>query len=285
MKILKFDFVTIDETLPWGSEQWLISAHDNGMSKLSGTNITLKELFVTQPELFGNIESDKFPLLMKVIDAETPLSVQVHPNDEYAQKYEDSLGKTECWYILDSKESDIIVGQTATSREELQEALNSGTIDSKLNIFPIKKDDFFYIPAGTVHAIRSNTKILEIQQSSDITYRLYDYDRVDNSGNKRELHIEKSLDVINYEYKFIDQEFVSIDGVTKLVESEFFNVYKLDVEEKFNVKNNSPFIIGYVLEGNITINDEKTNSGEAFLIPNGIDMECIGTGKIIISCL
>lgn len=281
MQILKFESKKMD--LIWGSEDWLISAHSNGMAVETKTGLTLKELFDTKKELFGNINTHEFPLLMKVIDAKTPLSVQVHPDDVYAKEKENSLGKTECWYILDCDDTDIIVGQNATSREELSEAINSGTIMDKLNIVPIKKDDFFYIPAGTVHAIRRDTKILEIQQSSDITYRLYDYDRTDDSGNTRELHVEKSLDVINYDYKYAENKFRPRNGVTTLVESEFFNVYKADIDHSFEVSGIMPFIIAYVLEGEMVVNNETCKVGDSFLIPHKVDMDITGNGSIIYS--
>lgn len=281
MKILKFD--SKEMNLIWGSEDWLISAHSNGMAVEKTTMKTLKELFDTKPELFGNLDVKEFPLLMKVIDAKTPLSIQVHPGDVYAKEHENSLGKTECWYILDCDNTDIIVGQNAKNREELSNAIANDDIESMLNIIDIKKDDFFYIPAGTVHAIRSNTKILEIQQSSDITYRLYDYKRTDAEGNERELHVEKSLDVIDYDYKYNGNNFEVRDNVEVLVESEFFNVYKATVADSFTFSEEVPFVIAYVLEGELNVNGEKCITGESYLIPNKVNMDITGNGKVIYS--
>ncbi len=131
-----------------------------------------------RPELFGGLDGDRFPLLVKILDATDDLSVQVHPGDVYAAEHENgSLGKTECWYVIDcDDDATIIVGQRAASREELAAAIEEGRWGEVLNEIPIHPGDFFQIDAGTVHAIKRGTVILETQQSSDVTYRLYDYD-------------------------------------------------------------------------------------------------------------
>ena len=149
------------------------------------------------PEVFGKVDSDRFPLLIKIIDAKDDLSIQVHPDDDYAKVHENgSLGKTECWYILDCKKNaTIVIGHNSRTKEELSRMIHEGKWSEFIREIPIKKGDFLQIDPGTVHAIKGGTLILETQQNSDITYRVYDYGRLSN-GKPRELHIDKSIDVI-----------------------------------------------------------------------------------------
>lgn len=165
----------------WGYEKWIVSTLKNGESKRQDDEKALSAII-----------GENYPLLIKLIQANETLSVQVHPDDEYASKVENSYGKTECWYILDAKpNATLVCGLTKDfTREELSTAIKNNTLDSCLKIVPIKKGDFVFIPAGTVHAIQGGLRILEIQQPSDVTYRLYDW------GRPREIHIEKGLDVV-----------------------------------------------------------------------------------------
>ncbi|MBM9832937.1 class I mannose-6-phosphate isomerase, partial [Enterococcus faecalis] len=138
-----------------------------------------------------------FPLLTKILDANDWLSVQVHPDDAYGLEHEGELGKTECWYILHADPgAEIIYGHEAKSREELEDWIKEGCWDKLLTRVPVCTGDFFYVPSGTLHAIGPGIVILETQQSSDTTYRVYDFDRPDDSGQLRPLHIQQSLDVL-----------------------------------------------------------------------------------------
>jgi len=170
----------------WGYERWILSTHKAGEALAEKSTE-----FIGGKKLSSIIGAD-YPLLVKVIQADETLSVQVHPDDEYARIHENSAGKTECWYILDAKEgASLIYGLNGMySREELKQAIENQTLDGCLRSVPVSKGDFVFIPAGTVHAIQGGLRLLEIQQSSDITYRLYDW------GRPREIHVEKSLDVI-----------------------------------------------------------------------------------------
>ena len=180
-------------------EAWGISAHPHGSSIVDNSSfkgLTLKELFDNNKELFGNYPGIEFPILVKVIDAKTNLSIQVHPDNDYAKQF-DSLGKEECWYILDTDpNTEIVIGHHAKSHNELNKAIDEDKIELLANSFPIKKDDYFYIDAGTLHAICSGTTLLEVQQSSDITYRVYDYKRKQDDGTYRDIHKEQAKDVI-----------------------------------------------------------------------------------------
>lgn len=188
------------------AESWELSAHADGQSTVvSGRHKGM--LFGEYLEKIGR-ESlgwkcqalERFPILIKLIDANQSLSVQVHPNDEYALEVENEYGKNEMWYILDAEpEAYIYCGfREETSRIEIEKRIDDHTITEILNKIPVKKGEVYFIPAGTVHAIGKGLLICEIQQSSACTYRLYDYGRRDRFGNCRELHIEKALDVINY---------------------------------------------------------------------------------------
>lgn len=185
------------------AETWECSTHPDGESSVNG--VPLSEVLAVHPDYLGTHplqiiqRVSALPILIKLIDAKKDLSVQVHPNDEYAMMVEHSLGKTEMWYVLDAKPgSTLIYGFSQDmEKERVRKALEEGTIERYLNHVPIHKDDLFYIEAGIVHAIGAGALVVEVQESSNVTYRLYDYDRVDKNGKKRELHIECALEVAN----------------------------------------------------------------------------------------
>ena len=185
------------------AEAWMCSTHPDGVSGVAGDERTLAELLAEHPEWLGThvlqITEGKaeLPILIKLIDAKEDLSVQVHPDDDYARRVEGSWGKTEMWYVLSARKgAGLVYGfKRDVEEEEVRTAVQNGTVGELLNHVPVKKDDLFYIEAGTVHAIGAGCLIAEIQQSSNLTYRLYDYDRVGRDGKKRALHVDKALDV------------------------------------------------------------------------------------------
>lgn len=185
------------------AETWECSTHPDGPSiAASGIHAgkTLTEVLREHPEYLGTHPKsvDGLPILIKFIDAKKDLSVQVHPDDAYAAAHENgSFGKTEMWYVLDAaKDARLIYGfHHDMKKETLQKSLENGTVEKYLQKIPVKKDDVFYIEAGTVHGIGAGTLLAEIQENSNLTYRLYDYNRVDKNGKKRELHIDKALEV------------------------------------------------------------------------------------------
>ena len=185
------------------AEAWVCSTHPDGPS-MTKDGITLSDILQSHPEYMGThastVAGGQFPILIKLIDAKNDLSVQVHPDDAYAKSYEnESLGKTEMWYILDAKhDSSLVYGFNRDMEEDdVRNALKAGTIERYLNHVEIHKNDLFFIEAGTVHAIGAGALIAEIQESSNLTYRLYDYNRTDKNGNQRPLHIDKALSVAN----------------------------------------------------------------------------------------
>ena len=187
------------------AETWECSTHPDGPSIVaSGAHkgMFLTEVLKEHPEYMGTHPKTDggLPILIKFIDAKQDLSVQVHPNDEYAKKYEHgSLGKTEMWYVLDAtKDARLVYGfYHDISKEKLKKSLEEGTVERYLQKVKVKKDDLFYIEAGTVHAIGAGILIAEIQECSNITYRMYDYNRMDKDGKPRTLHIERALEVAN----------------------------------------------------------------------------------------
>lgn len=187
------------------AETWECSTHLDGPSIVaSGAHkgMLLTEVLKEHPEYMGTHPKTDggLPILIKFIDAKQDLSVQVHPDDEYARKYEHgSLGKTEMWYVLDAtKDARLVYGfYHDISKEKLKKSLEEGTVERYLQKVKVKKDDLFYIEAGTVHAIGAGILIAEIQECSNITYRMYDYNRMDKDGKPRTLHIERALEVAN----------------------------------------------------------------------------------------
>lgn len=256
-------------------ECWAVSAHKNGDCTIENSEFagkTLSWLFEHHRELFGNIEGEEFPLLVKIIDARDDLSVQVHPNDEYARVHEDSLGKTECWYVLQADEgTKMVMGHHTKTKDEFIKAIEEDDYDNLLNSFAIEKGDFFYIPSGTLHAICSGSLIYEAQQSSDITYRVYDYHRKDQDGNERQLHVQQSIDVTNVPAQIGSSKSfreTQLENGTKVryVESEFFKVDCYRLNGKNTVENDAPFQMVSVIEGEGMIDGQSVKKGDHFLI-------------------
>ena len=187
------------------AETWECSIHPDGPSYVKNGEFkgkTLAEVLKQHPEYIGTkVKNGELPVLIKFIDAKKDLSVQVHPNDEYARKYEHQNGKTEMWYVIDAEEgASLIYGfQHKVTPEILKKAVETGTLDKHLQKVKVHKGDVFYVPAGTVHGIGAGILVAEIQESSNVTYRVYDYNRVDKSGKKRELHFDKALQVMDME--------------------------------------------------------------------------------------
>lgn len=261
--------------LIWGTEQWGISAHPNGDDEVLNEEYsrkTLSALWKENPELFGNAKGDRFPLLTKIIDAYADLSIQVHPDDEYAAKNENgSLGKTECWYIMDAKPGTaIVIGHKAKTKDEVTSMIKNGRWNDFIREVPVHKGDFFFIEPGTVHAIKGGTTILETQQSSDITYRVYDYDRLQD-GKPRQLHVKQSIDVINA--PFVQKnpplnETKCIGPVKQLVSCDFFTVWHGKVNGELEINQSQPFLLCSVIEGICSLNNCNFEKGDHFILPN-----------------
>lgn len=278
-------------------ECWAISAHLNGPSIIENgpyAGMTLDKLWREHPELFGNPTEEVFPLLTKILDANMDLSVQVHPDDAYAKVNENGeLGKTECWYIIDCKEdADMIFGHNAATKEELIQQVQEGNWNQLLRRVKIKPGDFFYVPSGTIHALCEGTLVLETQQSSDTTYRVYDYDRRDESGTPRELHLAKAIDVTTVPHQDTksvpDVKIYENMTITTFVKSEFFSVYKWDVKGEAKFSFNDQYLLISVIngEGSLVHNGEQyaLTKGTHFIVPVGMgEFEINGNCELIVS--
>ena len=259
-------------------ECWAVSAHPNGDCTVREGEYAgrkLSELFKEEPELFGNLPLDRFPLLIKIIDAKADLSIQVHPDDAYAKVHENgSLGKTECWYILDCPEdATLVVGHNAGSREELKEMIDQKRWSELIREVPVKKGDFIQINPGTVHAIKGGLMILETQQNSDITYRVYDYDRLSN-GKPRELHVQQSIDVITVPAPSAEDSVshaadLPANTMNELIACDYYKVYKLTVTEPVSFEQEHHFLIMSVIEGEGLVNGQMIRKGDHFILPSG----------------
>ncbi len=256
-------------------EAWIISAYEGNSSKLDNGE-DLRSFYSHNRDQFNNFPTDEFPLLAKILDANDNLSIQVHPNDENAKRLENyPFGKTECWYVLDAKEdTKIQVGLNVTSKEEAQELINNSEWKKLLKLQDIKRGDLFDIKAGTVHAILKDTVIYELQQSSDITYRIYDFDRVDDEGNGRELHIEKSLEVIDYNVnteKVISRSIYEDSNIKikAMITNDIYTLEKWELsgEKELSLnKDEKHFLLLTVIEGSAIINDKELKQYESGII-------------------
>lgn len=261
------------------AESWEIASNKNGESVIkNGTHEgrTLTDLFNDiniKKFIFGNRCEylEKFPLLIKFIDANQNLSIQVHPDDEYAKTKENDIGKTEMWYIMDcKKDAKLICGVKNITNEDKNEKLREKDIEKYLNYVSVEKGDVIYIPAGTVHAIMEGLIICEIQQNSDLTYRLYDWNRVGNDGKPRQLHLDKAIDVsdvINSQ----KPKATNKAGYETIIESEYFKVDKAVVKSSVKLETNKDtFYAVNVVEGSgkvITDKEYKLRAGDSFIIP------------------
>lgn len=241
-------------------EAWIISGHPNGVSPIDSgayAGKTLAQLWHDNPELFENHDvSRPYPLLVKFLDAHKDLSVQVHPGDEYAAEHNNGeLGKTESWYILAANEgAEIYYGHQAQTKAEFDQMVDAGDWEHLLKKIPVTPGDFFYVPSGTLHALGAGVLALETQQSSDVTYRVYDFDRPNpKTGELRELHLTDAKNVTQVPFKpETPQQTVLQVGELKettLVEAPYFNVYKDELDgEAFLIKQ-APYTQYTVIEG------------------------------------
>lgn len=276
-------------------EYWAISAHPNGISTIANGRYKgygLDQLYREEKALFGNPKSEVFPLLTKILDANDWLSVQVHPDDTYALEHEGELGKTECWYVIAADEgAEIIYGHNAKSKEELAQMITAGDWEHLLTKIPVKAGDFFYVPSGTMHAIGKGILILETQQSSDTTYRVYDFDRKDASGKTRDLHLKQSIDVLTIGKPANSTPARVISGnldLTTLVSNAFFTVYKWQISGQVDFKRTAPYLLLSVLEGQGQLVIEGTSypikKGNHFILPNDVNSwELTGELTLIVS--
>lgn len=278
---------SVDKSKVYG-ESWDISAVKGSISKvangfLKGNN--LQEIIeVYMGELVGDEVFEQFgldfPLLIKNLDCNDTLSVQVHPDDELAAERHDSFGKTEMWYIADAEEGSVIYlgfKNKKITREEYIRAVAEGSVADILQAVPVKKGDVFFIPAGTVHALAKGLNVVEIQQTSDITYRIFDWNRVDDKGNARELHTAFAVDAIDFESGVEECRRTytpASNAEVNIVDCEFFktDILVVDGEAELDYCKRDSFTIYMCIEGDVKVvldngTSETLRTGEVMLIP------------------
>ena len=315
-----FEFNEIEKEVIWGGnslvsvyskpfdknktigESWEICdlPNDNNIvsnGELKGKNLSYLVKEYGSDLLGTKCKNDYFPLLIKLIDAKDKLSIQVHPDEEYANKKYNKHGKNEMWYVMETYgDAKLLIGlKENVSKEDLKEAIfNNQNIENMFNYFDINKGDAFYIPSGCIHAILGNAVIAEIQTPSDVTYRLYDWNRLDKNGKSRELHIDDSFNVIkdinafnlksNKKNSFKDEKL----EINTVFSNDYFTAEEYIINGTYSSKTNKEsFEIIIVLEGkgsiesNIAYNVIKLNAGKTVLIPASLGSYFIKTYDII----
>jgi len=285
------------------AESWELSCHKDGSSVIVNgeyQGMTLPDYIekVGKGVLGKNSEAfSYFPILIKIIDAADNLSVQVHPENEYALKVEGEYGKTEMWYIVDCEEgASLLYGfKEQISKEEFKQRIESNTLLEVCNEVPVKKGDVFFIDAGTLHAIGKGIVTAEIQQNSNTTYRIYDYGRVGVDGKPRQLHVEKAMDVTKLTMPtkptkaMATMNFFADYDMALLAKSEYFTVYNFKIKKQCNfIADETSFQSILVLEGDLTLSYlEQTlilTKGDSVFIPANMgEYKLVGKAEIIFS--
>jgi mannose-6-phosphate isomerase len=279
-------------------ESWEISDIEDAVSVVENGFLAENELTELVELYMGELVGDQvyenfglgFPLLFKFIDAADDLSVQVHPNDQLAFERYEQQGKTEIWHVIDANPgAGLYVGfKNKITREVFIQNVQDGTVDQLLQFYEVKKGDTFFIPAGTVHAIGKGVLLAEVQQSSDITYRIFDWNRITDEGNLRELHIDEAMDAIDFEneieFKIEYEE--RFNTTTKIFRSDFFNLNLLSFEQPIQKSflNIDSFIVYMCTEGEVHFftdkNHERIYAGQSILIPAALtDLDIVPNGK------
>ena len=291
-----FKFKPLLKTMIWGTESWQISGVSDNET-LSEDGRSLNEIVKAEKEkLVGKANyqhfGDEFPLLIKFINARQDLSIQVHPNDETARRQGKPRGKTEMWYIMESAPEAMLYNglKMQITPEQYKEMVANDTICDALAQYPVKEGDCFFIPAGRIHSIGAGCYLTEIQQTSDVTYRIYDYKRKDKDGNYRQLHTQEASESIDYtvldDYRthYTPQQNISLP----LIECPYFNTAVYDLTEPMTIDysdlDSFVILIGMKGEGTLTIDEEEVSfrAGEAILIPATVkEIRTEGTIKFL----
>ncbi len=270
-------------------EVWAVAAHQEGDCVIEGgefDQLKLSKVYRENRELFGNCHHDEFPLLVKIIDANKDLSIQVHPNDQHALSLGLPHGKAEAWLILDTADSgEVIVGHKCKSKAELAQALYNPTQYDWLQRFSVRPNQFYYLPGGTVHAVGAGTMVYEIEQNSNVAYRIYDYERMEGT-QKRELHLDQALHSImvpDMKKEAIPQRLItSTMKHTMFLRSEHFVVQKFEIDEETTIQQNHMFmIIGFLSDGEI--NGEAAKAGDHFIALNSCKSLTFTAGSTVIA--
>lgn len=274
------------------AESWELSCNEAGLTGIAGEEGSLKAFLSTQDEKFLGTQYDKtkdFPIMIKFIDAKQDLSVQVHPDDAYALTHENSYGKTEMWVVMSCEPEAILyygLNQDCT-QEQLSKAAQDGTLTQYLNAVKVKAGDVFFIPAGTIHAIGGGMVIAEIQQNSNITYRLFDFGRKDANGNLRPLHLEKGVTVSRLTKQEVKTPEIGSSPVNLLASCPYFSTFLVDCSDKitFSTKKET-FEVLLFLEGEGVLTGDfaeiPVKAGDCLMVPATLgDYQLTGTCKCL----
>lgn len=286
---LKQMYAPASDALPNVGEAWVLTAYNDYISVIQNGHLagdTLQDILeVYMNELVGDkvyeTFGNTFPLLIKIIAADDDLSVQVHPDDDYAAEHDNAFGKTEMWYVMRGSDKEVIIAgwKEQITRERVRQTVDDGAVMRYLRNYSVQQGDSLLIKPGTVHALKKGAFVAEIQQNSDITYRLYDYNRTDAAGNKRPLHIDKALDVINYHSSPSLLKHAEETVVQNLAQTQYFTVNKLtlDTLAKRDYAPLDSFVIYLCVEGKAVIETTELpedagstltlSRGECCLIP------------------
>lgn len=288
----KFGLGPMDKKI---GEYWVISAHENGLSKVANGEYkgqTLKDVYLNHRELFDGDTHEKFPLLVKINEIQEPCSIQVHPDDAYAKRVENDFGKAEfCLWLDVDHGTQIVRGHRAKSRAEFRRMIENKEWDSLFIRKPVYANEFVYTPAGTVHGIEGKLMMAEIQQSSDVTYRIYDYDRKDKDGNHRELHIDKACDVVNVPHvePNITSSVTLVQGneVIEYVNEKYFSVTRYKGQRSITLQN-PHYMLCLPLDGQgvmcIDGVDYDIRAGVGFIVTSGVkEYEIRGNVDLLVS--
>lgn len=246
---------------------------------------TLLDLWENNQELFGHPD-EEFPVIISLVGPEDDLSIQVHPNDEYAKKIGFTSGKNEAWYFIESKGgSRIVYGHNAKDEKDLYNYIDNDKWDELIRYLDVHTDDFVYLPAGLLHALKKGSIVYEIQQATDITYRFYDYHRKDEQGNERELHLEQAINCLSYDLEDMKNNISPIETrlqngtQTVYISNDSFTVTKLEItgENKYICEN---YQLATVVKGSGSVDGQDIKIGDSFLIP--VNNEVILDGQMII---
>ena len=285
------------------AEAWVLACRNDGQSVVKNGSLKGKTL-LEAINFFGDgclgANCDRFtyfPLLIKLIDAKQKLSVQVHPEDDYALKTEGEYGKTEMWYVVDAVPgAKLIYGFTGEiGKDEFERRIKDNTLDDVMNYVPVKKGDVFFIPAGTLHAIGEGILIAEVQQNSNTTYRVSDYGRLGADGKPRELHIEKALEVTKRERATVPYgnvgaiKTVGTNTERLLADCDKFISKLVSVNGRYTVSKKDTFVSIIVLSGEAVIawdgGDFAVKKGDSVFVPAGLECEISGGAQIMFSCV
>ncbi len=298
MALYPLRFIPLEQKKMWGKESWQISGMEgncsviaNGFLKGNDLNEVIE---IYMDEILGSKVYDQwgvyFPLLFKFIQADDDLSLQVHPNDEQAYEAHQQLGKAEMWYVTEVKKGAFVrLGFVEeTDHNEIHEVLHHGDLTQYVNVFEAKKGDVFFIPAGLIHSLGKGTTVAEIQEASDLTYRLYDFNRVDSEGNKRELHIHEGLEVCDfrkYTHPYVQYENKPNEPVTLMSDNHFItNKLSINKTIERDYSDIDSFVAYMCVEGSCTITADDTEpvviqQNESVLIPACLEHVSISTPK------